>query len=149
MIENNPLKATEQNGVFGLRTTLVFDTAAQSQHRGLPQHLRNEFWVASTQSCENRWLEFAGSHAGPVNCVVHAQPGGAVPEDFLHQRDVVLGIAAMSAGEPLRTRQAVAGLPTAQRCRRHVGALRQLANGQGRGCRVRLLADRFLLILQR
>ena len=63
----------------------------------------------------------------------HLEPHAAVPapEHLGDELDVVLVVAAVPAVATSRSREAVSGLPHPQRCRRHAGALGQVADGQG------------------
>ena len=114
------LEGGEQDGPFGPGAALVLDGAGQGQQRGLAQDLGDESGVAAAQAGEDRRLRVARRRGGLADGGLQAHPGGPQPDDRLDEGDICLVVAAVTAGQAVRPREAVPVLPAAQGRRGHL-----------------------------
>jgi hypothetical protein len=96
--------------------------AGQGQQRGLAQDLRDEPCVTAAQAGEDRRLALTRRRDGLPDGGLQAHPAGPQPYDRLDEPDICPVVAAVTAGQAVRPREAVPVFPAAQRRRGHLGA---------------------------
>ena len=101
-VEALALERGEQQRPLGARAALVLDGAAERQQLALAQALRRELGAAAAQAGEDRRVDPLGRVARPRDGDGQRHACVALAHDAPDQLDILLGVAAVAARQPLR-----------------------------------------------
>jgi hypothetical protein len=118
------LERGEHQRPVGAGGALVLDRVADRDQRMLRRDVGVQLGVAAARSGEDRGLGLGGASPDPLDRRAQRHPGAPLHLHRADRLDVLLGVAAMAARQPLRRRKAVSVLPDPQRGLGDPGALR-------------------------